>query len=558
MERLILFSDWEGTSPLGTPPEGVETDPASGLIRGLGEGVRLVYLGDLVDHGPYELRQMANMLRLREEYGGRRVVLIAGNRDCNKMRAAEEQLIARVDDGEPAVGPAELSSFEDMVGLARRVSRGWGTAFRFARSAAEEPLAGRYARNAQFRLIREREEPLSDGLDRVQQIHVLTYNSPLFERAKGREWRELFGWSDSSLSREERWALVALMNGVATAAAAPPGAASDYPRPDQPGHYLGIVPRYLSACSVAECLTVGKQRVFVSHSGIPREPLTAPYALRPSPRSVPPSPPEYVLERINEEFRKNVRDEGWVRRWTSTPNPRSLLTGGVEPWEEDEESDSEGDDPADGPGPVAEAWCDVNAERFDYTVFGHRPQGLAPTVWLGDDGRIAAGLDVSKLPAELDDTGFPREDYGVFASITIRADGGATVAGRTVHMGSRMEYSYAVPTSLSAPAQAVEGYLFKIPLGGGRFLHQRESPDKELFVREFDAAGRPLGEDVSAGSRLSSVWRLRKKKKEAKVVGGGEGGLLQRTGTYGGLAAAAFALLASALLPRRAPLWTAP
>lgn len=55
----------------------------------LADGASFVFGGDAIDRGPWSRRVVATLLDAKERYG-ERVVLLAGNRDINKMRLARE------------------------------------------------------------------------------------------------------------------------------------------------------------------------------------------------------------------------------------------------------------------------------------------------------------------------------------------------------------------------------------------------------------------------------------------------------------------------------------
>jgi hypothetical protein len=66
--------------------------PHVSLVEGalvLAEGVTLVFGGDAIDRGPHGRRIVRVLLAARRRYG-ERVVLLAGNRDINKLRLARE------------------------------------------------------------------------------------------------------------------------------------------------------------------------------------------------------------------------------------------------------------------------------------------------------------------------------------------------------------------------------------------------------------------------------------------------------------------------------------
>ncbi|MEO7733075.1 MAG: metallophosphoesterase, partial [Kofleriaceae bacterium] len=60
-----------------------------GTALRLADGVTFVFGGDAIDRGPHGRRIVATLLAARRDYGDR-VVLIAGNRDLNKLRLVRD------------------------------------------------------------------------------------------------------------------------------------------------------------------------------------------------------------------------------------------------------------------------------------------------------------------------------------------------------------------------------------------------------------------------------------------------------------------------------------
>ncbi len=87
----------------------VDGNPHVGLDRGalrLADGVQFVFGGDAIDRGPHGRRIVDMLLAARRAYGDR-VILLAGNRDLNKLR-----LVRELDGAAPAGAPAAASRGE--------------------------------------------------------------------------------------------------------------------------------------------------------------------------------------------------------------------------------------------------------------------------------------------------------------------------------------------------------------------------------------------------------------------------------------------------------------
>jgi hypothetical protein len=74
----------------------------------LADGVTFVFGGDAIDRGPHGRRIVALLLAARHAYGDR-VVLLAGNRDINKLRLVHELT------GEPPTGAPSAGSRADLL-----------------------------------------------------------------------------------------------------------------------------------------------------------------------------------------------------------------------------------------------------------------------------------------------------------------------------------------------------------------------------------------------------------------------------------------------------------
>lgn len=107
-----------------------------GALR-LADGVTFVFGGDAVDRGPHGRRIVALLLAARREYG-ERVVLLAGNRDINKLRLWRE-----LDGAPPAKTPPEVRAGSRGELLRWIFEHTMGAKEAFAHRAAELAEEGR-------------------------------------------------------------------------------------------------------------------------------------------------------------------------------------------------------------------------------------------------------------------------------------------------------------------------------------------------------------------------------------------------------------------------------
>lgn len=99
LQKVYCFSDEEGGNPFkfdqkydGDKEMMEDLTTENGMITGLKPNVGLIYLGDVQDNGPYSISLLKNMVKMKENFP-ERVILIAGNRDINKIRFVDECLI---------------------------------------------------------------------------------------------------------------------------------------------------------------------------------------------------------------------------------------------------------------------------------------------------------------------------------------------------------------------------------------------------------------------------------------------------------------------------------
>ncbi|HEX4422785.1 MAG TPA: hypothetical protein VH165_32945 [Kofleriaceae bacterium] len=103
-----------------------------GTALRLAEGVTFVFGGDSIDRGPHGRRILATLTGARRDYGDR-VVLLAGNRDLNKLRLARD-LVVPPPGAPPGASRAEL--------LRWILTATMGAPQAFAHRAAELATAG--------------------------------------------------------------------------------------------------------------------------------------------------------------------------------------------------------------------------------------------------------------------------------------------------------------------------------------------------------------------------------------------------------------------------------
>ena len=490
-ERVYFFSDEEGTAPFDFEDrqtyEGVKHTQMDGLTEmnvrtELGEGLifheniisdlrpktGLVFLGDLIDHGPNEIKLLKKMVELKDKYPNR-VCLIAGNRDINKLRMSDELLIVDKD-GENVMESRWLHSIGTLKTLAQSVSRYWkdiDLGYKFKNSGLEERF--RYENDEAKLSMRWNDSESKKNLTEVQTPTQRV--SQLFNKTLGAS-KALENKMDEmgceGLSYDEKSVFMCLINTLMCGSCiTPPGDSELFA-------LHGLYLKYLQKSDVLRLIKVGEKNVLVSHAGVPDSlscPLGAPVVedgtrdaklfttigcINKLFKSDVGKILEYnntgktdnkeVLDLIQKYVFHSAGNNKWKEFNTDTNSPivahnanpeGDMWAGGEPPWYKDEavfmtypKQDSD--------------LIYGKKEVVHYSVYGHRPQGAAPSVWkLKDDKTTYICIDVSKAPGQIYDpnktekihetmqyVGIPLPDYNVFAMFVLKKDGDAKIIGR--------------------------------------------------------------------------------------------------------------------------------
>lgn len=97
-EKVLVISDWEGGMPVIRSKELQEYfNFKCNMLHLHKPDCALVVLGDLIDNATYNIRLMHSMLKLKND-PNKKILLIGGNRDFNKIRLADEHFMMWKDD----------------------------------------------------------------------------------------------------------------------------------------------------------------------------------------------------------------------------------------------------------------------------------------------------------------------------------------------------------------------------------------------------------------------------------------------------------------------------
>ena len=463
IKALHLFTDEEGSAPFVGPVTDLfkydsEVEFKDGIVSGCKYGHRLVYLGDLMDRYPNEIKLMTSMIRLSDED---KITLIAGNRDVNKLRLVDELRMYTLDDEGKKVYP-EFTKPDDVVQYALR----------------EDALFEEIDHVSRFKTWNnagDRKEIFSSGSKATERLDLMVGLLMGVSRprkcveVKMEEAADVFSSSNLSFhlkTDEQRARFVCLLYTIL-------GGGYRLKTESHPSlngfrRLEGLYLEFLKRCKIMSLESVGSTSVLVAHGGVP-DLISNPVGLKDRERGSPRAASE-VIDEVNEDFRKHI--EGSIQRtksgndldmevlyyyiglsgpvqtntafgpdesfdYNNSPivtrnrlkkvNHKTLYHGG------DEHRNGHGHGHGHGHGPInyeATVYADLTTgnKKVDYVVFGHTPVGNAPSVWATGE-TVYAAIDVS---SSTDDLAGPKE-YRTCSIMSIYDDGKMRVRGQSFH-----------------------------------------------------------------------------------------------------------------------------
>lgn len=446
IQALHLFSDEEGSSPFRNAAKQF-TEPCdpifyNGLISGVKPGGKLVYLGDLMDRYPNEIKLMLNMIAIHDR-DSNQITLIAGNRDVNKMRLKDELRI--LCDLTTVTSKTQLVELANTIALQERIQFGTYDASRFdtwGNNKAEHVLSS----------------------DPVLRLHacvtvmmgVKTPKQTIVTKITEAENEGFFVSKQLKDDRSKAVFVCLLYTILAGGYAIPSGADPDFQQ------YFGLYCKFLSKCKIMSIETVGNARVLVAHAGVP-DLISNPIGynkkstgLAPSAHSV-----QQVIDAINQDFTKHVTEFfkdpsatniDLLNYYVGLSGPPTelgphehflyklspIVSSNLRDRTKHKSMYAGGDHTQiDYTQPIY-ATLDNDAPDktlLNYVVFGHTPQGNAPTVW-ANNGTVFAAIDVSNSNDD------PSPDYSTYAVMTIRSATRMVVRGQYSNVNSKTAKTY--------------------------------------------------------------------------------------------------------------------
>ena len=475
--ELFCWSDEEGGNPFRNWDKNAISDlldskfefSADGLLIGLKEDVAIGFLGDLLDNEAYSIRVLQAMIRLKDTYPDR-VLLIGGNRDFNKIRMGIELFLQAEDGTLPWTGIA------DKDGLLARLAKPFG----FRKTHPPEYLLD--VLPAWDSSMKEITTGYSTTIEaRVNIMYGKTLGAPL-DMMK-RELSDLFGFG-GGLASDIYAKLICTMQMVMSFHW------DDLPEFLEP--FNGLYLTYLRQCHVIASFRINGQTGIMSHAGMPDgtikgNRLTSPFGFQVT-EDMPDAMLSIVLNEIEEEKNRlievvqGLRDRNYDTE-TADDETNDLINKYVHMT-----AGADAKFPAES-GVIAEASPIVGLQKvatsdrrdievqlgggtfgwigrqkgqkikkvssgpttIAYNIYGHAPQGFLPTAYRHtSEGTLHVNLDVSKLEEKANALSFvflhidgattefigrikfPKADKNTAGSITTYT-GGATELPNTVH-----------------------------------------------------------------------------------------------------------------------------
>jgi hypothetical protein len=445
-----FFSDEEGGNPFrfdeDTPEQVLGQDMGvpekmnaafemkeRGFITGLKGETGLVFLGDLVDNERYSLRLLKNMIKLKNEYK-ERVLLIGGNRDFNKIRIGFELFLQHPVTKEV---PWQAEGVVDAASLVGELSN----PYKFRSNVVPDYLKDvlkPWDDNMTKRGDKPGIEPVyNSGLipDRVELLFAVTMgagNGSFYSN----EMIEMLG-----LPKDLSADVVAKLNCTIQMVMAFEWKGL----PKFLEQFNGLYIRYLRASHVIAHFQLGDKHGVVSHGGLPNKfdagkgavehRLTSPFGFKyTTPGFKQVAGFRQIIEEIEAEKNKMCDavdalrdiglDEADKNLYDQIARYVHLTAGTVLPCDASSEASPivgmqlyapktrRGDVSLQLGGAATWVWkqlLKVNADKsgkqvgpgtiFDYDIFGHAPQGFLPTAYR-ESKTLYVNLDISKADAQ--------------------------------------------------------------------------------------------------------------------------------------------------------------
>nr|WRJ70014.1 hypothetical protein TetV2_00569 [Oceanusvirus sp.] len=520
---LHLFSDEEGAAPFhGHIVDNnlfhKASDPifSDGLVSGVGEGGKLVYLGDLMDRYPYEIRLMQRMLAIPEND----ITLIAGNRDVNKLRLIDElrmkKIEGRTDTGgwdkyHPS-GYPNFQTFEDVVNFAAQTERSWEfetiSSERFQTWKNMETKKHETLQNKNATATERLALSVNDLMGVKNPVSVKMQEARAFMKDVPDVPEDVPDVPDvlGSLDTDEKKAVFVCVLYTILAG----------------GYFIdthavllkqldGLYIRFLQRCKIMSLEQVGDTRVLVAHGGVP-DLISNPIGLKEA--SGRENTVQQAIDSINTSFKTHITEfvngkgnaesmeilyyyiglSGPLQQNTAFgedkfdyKNSPIVTRTRLNPTNRRALYASGGDGKIDYSHPIYATFDDQDDKKvIDYVVFGHTPQGNAPSIWTSAE-TVYAAIDVSN---SRDDKSRVNE-YSTCAIMSIYPDREMVVRGQAYdkngqvfsYSNKKIDYERNPPVEISTERNESLLALFRFNVEN-KHVYQVTDPNSGFSILE--------------------------------------------------------------------------
>jgi hypothetical protein len=544
---LFCFSDQEGGAPfrfdkedrlLGKsydiPPllDSAFSLSPEGFIDGLKGDTSVAFLGDLVDNEPFSIRVLKAMVEMKN-VNQNRVLLIAGNRDVNKIRMGIELFLEGSDGGLPWTG---VDTIPDMIDRLRDID------FTFRKKEVPDYLKGVGLWDSA-----DIDEVYKSG-DIVRRVaymftRTMGVSKGVFDLAQ--EINAIFPGANLDAIKEQT--LIAKVVCAIQMLLSLMWDVSEIPIPSlRP--YIGLYPKFLNRSHIIAMFKYDGKTGVMSHGGIPqtfmnaatgkleKHALTSPFGFLYTTHGFNPRTLREVILRIEDEKTQLVnaldlvKSEGYTNGSVGDMNVLidkfihlSAMTR-LRPIEEGTAAALES--PIVGMQPIPiEARQDIQvqiggdwiqrnldfpdkyfvadgSDEIAYNIYGHAPQGFLPTAFR-DKATLHVCLDVSKIDGQAN-------SYS-FAFLQMRRETAPKFFGRILFPPTGTGIKYDGESTIYA--ERVVYYEEEIANGSVALLKNRPIPGTPVVFKSVVVDGRYVKQ---FNSIIRGGWRVSAKRQRGR------------------------------------------
>jgi len=266
--EVCCFSDLEGNMPKEI--KALMFDNQFNYLLLYQHKRAIVFTGDLIDRGPYCIRNLLVMLNLKK-FNKLNVILACGNRDLNKIRMYHECCIKSIEDRIIDIKKGHRNpdiSIIDIINILKNMDK-----IEFFNSMET------IAKNINIKgIVTDKKDikalnngtvdeafklSYSDEIDRIPKMYLHTLGSPDQIEFFKEEYIGLFNLNKTIFDEDITllYKFIAMMNMVMGKIW------SNLPDVLRP--YNGLYIKYLEKCHIIASITIGDKLCFASHSGVP-------------------------------------------------------------------------------------------------------------------------------------------------------------------------------------------------------------------------------------------------------------------------------------------------